>query len=418
MDVVPYMLNFFKNYNLNYISGALLATALCSVGLYWLFYQIRFLKPGIVKKLFYIPAGKSQTDAVHLGGLPLGILLIAGASVFVYFAQKQYNFSTAYILLNSIVSFALLIAYGYCDDRFEIKPTAKLLGQFLIVSSFALLTSKTIYPQNSAISFVLMSGFGLAILNGTNLIDGLDTISLKFSFVTIGLFGALGFYYNYPELVLFSFFVMASLTGFGIYNKAPARVYLGEVGAAALGFTYLLFASLLYHHIREKIGSFSSMTVAFFPISIYAVELSVSFFRRLVNHRSPFRGDKLHIHHILSLYKGFSPSNTATLMSMGYLVFGLISFSLIQYPVLSFLSINILTIATYYAIGIKYWRTSETVDITWKNFAKMLMRKDVKVISSEVFNDFELIILKPKNQETSNVSTTEKEDELDKKKSA
>ncbi|MCR9206154.1 MAG: hypothetical protein NXH75_16340, partial [Halobacteriovoraceae bacterium] len=181
----------------------------------------------IVKKLFYIPARKSITNAVQLGGLPLSMAIIYG--VFEIYKHPSFesffsvldHYSIKYWLLSSCV----IVLYGYLDDKFELRPFVKLLLQLFTVTLFAVLESRVVFPEWGALAFVVIGFWGLGVLNGSNLLDGLDTLTIKLGSVTFLTFLVISYNFSIPSSTLASLVALSALGSFYLFNKEPAKIH-------------------------------------------------------------------------------------------------------------------------------------------------------------------------------------------------
>ena len=85
--------------------------------------------------------------------------------------------------------------------------------------------------------------------NAVNLTDGLDGLSTGLSIIAFGLYAALSFILDKPEIGLFCLVMLASLFGFLIYNKYPAKVFMGDTGSLALGGIFATISIMLNQEI-------------------------------------------------------------------------------------------------------------------------------------------------------------------------
>ncbi len=353
--------------------------------------------PVIVQKHFFLNALKSNSNALQMGGIPFAFLaIISITGLFVWFPYLL-NSDQRHILKLASISWMGILLYGYLDDHYEIRPIVKLSFQLIIVSIFSLGSANTVFPENSALAFVIMSFFGVALLNGANLIDGLDTLSFKVSSVIyLGFIVLAAPIMNLPTLFIASacFF---SLLGFYIYNRYPSKIHLGEIGGSCIGFSYFVLATLIFYGYRQFNPPLSALTKALIPCSLPIIELAVSFLRRIIKGKSPFKGDKLHVHHLLHDVFDLSVSLTATIVAGVYLLFMIFSFWLMDVysSLMAFIILNLLILAWYLLIGYRRWFTGE---ITINLFEGLLVKKEVRIISSDTLAEFDIVIKRDDSQ--------------------
>ncbi len=367
-----------------------------------------------LKKYFYVPARKSTTDAIQLGGLPLslgilsGVLAIYNLEVF-QFAFDQYQLK---VIKYWCYSSSILVGYGYLDDKFELRPIVKLIFQFATITIFSIMASHMIYHRLSSAAFVVMFFFGMGVLNGSNLLDGLDTLTIKISSVTFGALFVCGLNFSSMAVIITSLISFSALASFYFFNKEPAKIHLGEIGGSFFGFTALLCSNLLFiDMVRSGHSRVDSFTMSLIPLVLPMVELGVSFLRRIYNKKSPFKGDKLHIHHILRNYHKFSASSTSSLMGISYAWTMVMTLAVTHWfgPIVGFFTIGI---ALYLAVGSKHWHTSKSIELSPKSLFNYLRKKEVSVINSQSIDSFEFHITEAHEEEK--VIDDESEDNIDK----
>ncbi|MGN0854806.1 MAG: hypothetical protein ACI4R9_04725 [Kiritimatiellia bacterium] len=134
-----------------------------------------------------------------------------------------------------------IAALGLADDRFNLNPRVKLLGQVVIavlVWSWAGLGFARLCPALPAgLDCALTVFWIVGAVNAFNLIDGLDGLASGLALIaTIGMAGSL-FLDGQPHQTLPHFAFAGGLVGFLRYNYNPASVFLGDCGSMFIGFT-------------------------------------------------------------------------------------------------------------------------------------------------------------------------------------
>lgn len=351
-----------------------------------------------IKKFFYIPARKSITNAIQLGGLPLSLSIIYG--IFEIYNHKSFNsfFSVLdhYSIKYWLVSSCVIVVYGYLDDKFELRPFVKLFMQVFTIALFAVLESRVVFPKWGALAFVVIGFWGLGVLNGSNLLDGLDTLTIKLGSVTFISYLVISYNFSIASATLGSLVGLSALASFYLFNREPAKIHLGEIGGSFIGFSAMLVSCFVFSHlVRIRVPNLDALAMSLFPLCLPMVELGVSFLRRLYNRKSPFKGDKFHLHHLLRNYYNFSPSTASTIYALGYAVIMGIGFSITHYfgPVKGLISTIFLMSGTYIMIGKSHWKTDTAIDLKPASLFKTLLKKDIGVISSIEVDDFEIKII-------------------------
>ena len=326
---------------------------------YMILCKTKTSKIKIFKTLFYAPAGKSQNHAIQLGGLPLSIIILG--SLFYFSSQKNDpRFFPPNILILSqawAITSLIIVLYGYLDDKIEIRARYKLTAQFLVAIPFALKAAPILMPNFPIITFFILAGLGIGLMNGSNLLDGLDTLTFKLSTASYISYLLLGIFSQSYGLILSAALCMTIMASFYSFNKEPALIHLGEIGSSFVGFSYLLLGSLYFEKMSFVIGYRSSFAMALIPMSLPFVEILVSFFRRLVAGKSPFKGDRLHVHHIIRNFWEMTPSKASTVLGTLQFVTSLVGviFAHYLYPPLAYGMMLTFQIGFYLYVGYQYW---------------------------------------------------------------
>lgn len=350
-------------------------------------YRVRFSTSSTLKKKFLIYSGKSHSSAQLLAGLPIALTII-GMTPVVPMDKGVY--------LSYMVCAGLITFYGYMDDRFELRPIVKLFAQFVSVFAFSIFSSMIVGGEFSSFIFVVMNFFGVGVLNGTNLLDGLDLMTVKLSTVVYSTFMALGLYYSSPSTITFSMICVGALWSFVFFNRNPSKMHLGEIGGAFLGFTYLFLFTTLFKDVRSQLSLFDAIITPLLPLTLSMGEVGISFFRRLLNGKSPFKGDKFHLHHILHNYKKLSVNQTTNVLALAYA--GIFSFCLVMHTLfhldikLAYLSSIVLIGAFQGYFGTKFW-IKKGFDFSLKNILKSLRKEQLTIIDSSKVDSFEFKII-------------------------
>lgn len=264
-----------------------------------------------------------------MGGLAMYIGFI-GAYLSVALTLGSYDLN---VLLGMLVGGTIIVVVGALDDRYNISPKLKLLGQAaaaVAVVSFGLSMDYVQLPFGDAIDLSPWLGIPITILwivgvsNAVNLIDGLDGLSAGVSGIATATILALSFMNGNLTVALLSVVLLGSIVGFLFFNFHPAVIFMGDTGSLFLGFSLATLSIL----------GFKSATVMSFlvPILILGVPLSDTFLaivRRKLNNKPISVADKGHLHHCL-MNLGFNMRRTVLIIYGIAAVFGLCAVLLSQ----------------------------------------------------------------------------------------
>ncbi|GAB2721287.1 MraY family glycosyltransferase [Paenibacillus thermoaerophilus] len=236
----------------------------------------------------------------RLGGLAIYLAFVLATLGAWLFAGSDIDWKVA---LGLLLGGTVVVAVGALDDKFELSPKMKLLGQIaaaLIVVSFGVRIELLNIPfgetvvDTSWLSIPLTVFWIVGVTNAVNLIDGLDGLAAGVSGIANATILVLAVLMGNGTVILLSAILLGSILGFLVYNFHPAKIFMGDSGALFLGFALSTFS----------IMGFKQATLVSFivPLVILAVPLGDTFFaiiRRVLNRTPISVADKSHLHHCL-----------------------------------------------------------------------------------------------------------------------
>lgn len=211
--------------------------------------------------------------------------------------------------LRIFYSYVVFLILGLMDDKDHISTLHKFMVQSLSIVLY--LNFAHTYIEDffgilhiyDPLPFYVTLFIMLAYTNAFNMIDGIDGLAAFCSLVCLLVLGSFFFFAGDFLPSAFAFSLSGLLIGFLKYNlKKNNKVMMGDTGSLMLGFTIVILVVRAY-----TIPSFiTNMHLnwynkyAFFSLLAYPLfDLSRVFILRLLNHRSPFKADRLHFHHLL-----------------------------------------------------------------------------------------------------------------------
>lgn len=192
-----------------------------------------------------------KTGTPTMGGLSFISVTIVLSIIGLFFADDIYKLL---VLIIVTLGFALI---GFIDDYIIVvkKDNAglsskqKFLAQILVAVIIFIIMRNWIPDIDAGIQipgtdlfiplgifFVVWIVFWLVgFSNAVNLTDGLDGLSTGTSIIAFGSFLVISLLTGEMEVALFLFILIGSLIGFLIFNKYPAKLFMGDTGSLALG---------------------------------------------------------------------------------------------------------------------------------------------------------------------------------------
>lgn len=244
-------------------------------------------------------ARKAQAEPVpYLGGvaIALGITITTFAAVIV--GEDTANFvDLVFTVLIPALSLGLM---GLVDDLRSLSPWPRLITQTVVgtIAAFIIVQGGTVGTPfgTSALNTAVSIFWIVGICNSINFFDNLDgAASGAVAIAALGIFFIA--FDRGQELVSALSIVTAGATiGFLMWNKSPAKIYMGDAGALFLG----LIISVAT--IRVNPGIVPTWKSLMIPIMLLAVPLldtCVAVFSRVARGLSPLTGGKDHLSHRL-----------------------------------------------------------------------------------------------------------------------
>lgn len=188
-----------------------------------------------------------------------GTPTMGGVSILVSVVVTSLVFSFVYdvnVLLNALLVFIFLVfaLIGFVDDYIKVvmkrnlgltslqKLLAQIGGALLFYFGVNSLISVNVIQLPFGISLNLGLVYGLFVLfwlvgfsNATNLTDGIDGLLATTGTIAYLAYTLIAIWQNQWEVALFTSSVVGALIGFFLFNKKPARIFMGDVGSLALG---------------------------------------------------------------------------------------------------------------------------------------------------------------------------------------
>lgn len=303
-----------------------------------------------------------------------GIGLFCGFTITVLLFATTVHYHQANFLIASSI---LLFALGIKDDIYGVSASTKfalqivvsiilvVLGDFRLSSLYGVFNIWDVHPIAGGVFSVALIIF---VNNAFNLIDGVDGLAGTVGVIvclSFGVFFAVGRDVAYAFI---AFSMLGAIIGFLVYNYPPAKIFMGDTGSLIIGLVAVILA-IKFIEIN-KVGAtpgpyFSSAPAIAVAVLIVPVFDSLRiFFIRIINKKSPFKGDRNHIHHRL-LRLGLNAKQillVTVLFNVGMIIVTVLLQGLGNF-VLIFLQIGICMIMNVALTYVKGRRTAKTYTI-------------------------------------------------------
>ena len=253
---------------------------------------------------------KTQKEPVpYLGGVAISIgITVASFAALLYSDFSADTFNKA---LSVLLPAILISAMGLYDDLKNLEPWPRLAAQTLAGIAVAIyLIQNDILGQafgNQFLNYALTTIWIVGICNSINFFDNHDGgASGTVAVISIFLF-AIAF--NQGQLLVSALAVVTAgaTLGFLIWNKSPAKIYMGDAGALFLGIIIAVLTIRLDPQVSPQSRAFA---IPLLLMAIPILDTTTVVISRLSRGISPFTGGRDHLSHRL-MRKGLGRKTTA-----------------------------------------------------------------------------------------------------------
>jgi UDP-GlcNAc:undecaprenyl-phosphate GlcNAc-1-phosphate transferase len=278
-----------------------------------------------------IPRKVHKEPVPYLGGVAIAIgILIVSYSAMLYSKLTLSNFALASSVLLPALAIAVM---GLVDDLKGLEPWPRLLlqiGAALLVSMILISTHTIGTPlHNRVLDGAITIFWIVGVCNSINFFDNLDggaagTVAVITFFIFIIA------YERQQVLVGALAIVTAGATaGFLLWNRAPAKIYMGDAGALFLGIVVAVLTIRLDPEITPRS---KSLAIPFLLMALPILDTTVAVVSRVRRGVSPFDGGRDHLSHRL-IRIGFERRDAALALWFAAAFFCLIALGIYMWPV-------------------------------------------------------------------------------------
>ena len=242
--------------------------------------------------------GRKQHDGVTplVGGLAVALASV-GAALAVFAVMPPPAQHLAWLAATVAAMFVI----GAVDDRFHLSPVLRLGAAFsvlVLVVSEAPDFSLAFLRFSGQTNVWLLAAWGdaftllclLGLLNAVNLADGKNGIVVGMGLIWTAVLAMHVPEAMYPVLAA----AAAALVVMGFFNMA-GKLFLGDGGCYAISALFGLLAIYAYNHDFETMRADDVAVMFVIPVLDTVRLMAV----RVMQRRSPFEGDRNHLHHHL-----------------------------------------------------------------------------------------------------------------------
>ena len=277
--------------------------------------------PRLIKYLHELKFGQAIREEgpqshMHKKGTPTmgGISFIISIVISLVIAMflDSENMKYYFLFIYTTISFSII---GYIDDMLIVvkkkndglAPRKKLMLQILFSIIFYVLVTFIykdinyihipVFDYNLNISYfyiIFLVFWQTGFSNAVNLTDGLDGLATSVTIITTSTFALLAYKENNFPVLVFCLTIVGALLGFLLFNRNPAKIFMGDTGSLALG-GILAAISVILH--KEIAFLFIGLV---YILETLSVIIQVAYFKK--TGKRIFKMSPLHHHFELSGY--------------------------------------------------------------------------------------------------------------------
>lgn len=277
--------------------------------------------PRLIKYLHVLKFGQAIREEgpqshMHKKGTPtmggISFIIAIVISLIVAMFLDSSNIQYYILFIYTTISFSII---GYIDDMLIVvkkkndglAPRKKLMLQILFSVIFYILVTFIykdvnyihipIFDYNLNISYfyiIFLVFWQTGFSNAVNLTDGLDGLATSVTIITTSTFALLAYKENNFPVLVFCLTIVGALVGFLLFNRNPAKIFMGDTGSLALG-GILAAISVILH--KEVAFLFIGLV---YILETLSVIIQVAYFKK--TGKRIFKMSPLHHHFELSGY--------------------------------------------------------------------------------------------------------------------
>ncbi len=277
--------------------------------------------PRLIKYLHVLKFGQAIREEgpqshMHKKGTPtmggISFIIAIVISLIVAMFLDSSNIQYYILFIYTTISFSII---GYIDDMLIVvkkkndglAPRKKLMLQIIFSVIFYILVTFIykevnyihipVFDYNLNISYfyiIFLVFWQTGFSNAVNLTDGLDGLATSVTIITTSTFALLAYKENNFPVLVFCLTIVGALVGFLLFNRNPAKIFMGDTGSLALG-GILAAISVILH--KEVAFLFIGLV---YILETLSVIIQVAYFKK--TGKRIFKMSPLHHHFELSGY--------------------------------------------------------------------------------------------------------------------
>ena len=210
---------------------------------------------------------------------------------------------------------------GWFDDKHELRPLPKFIGQFLVAVAVAMVCRITLFVHSDIFSYAITILWILTVINAFNFMDNMNGLCAGLGAIGALLFAIIAAANGEYLVATIAFLMCGALIGFLPWNFPNARAFLGDAGSHLVGYLLAVMAILPHFYTKQNprpLAVLSPLLVLAIPL----VDLAQVVILRTLNRKPFWIGDTNHLSHRL-VRAGFSKTRAVLLIWLVAVMIGI-----------------------------------------------------------------------------------------------
>lgn len=229
------------------------------------------------------------------GGISIVVLVILGIWFFYIIDPALYQVR---ILIAFTAGGILISGISIFDDLYTVRNNIRFLVHgmsaviIVVVVGYA---SELILPfinniQLGVIGIILTFLYITGLTNAYNFMDGIDGIAGIQAIVAGAGWACIGYLYSDPILLLTGILVASASAGFLLHNWHPAKIFMGDVGSAFLGYTFAVLTVIALR--RDPV----LLIIGVMFVWPFIFDTAYTIAKRLIRRENIFQAHRSHVY--------------------------------------------------------------------------------------------------------------------------
>lgn len=276
-------------------------------------------------------ARKTQKEPIpYLGGVAIAVGIVGasyGSLLAVDFTLENFELAS-FVLIPAIA----ISAMGLWDDLKGLEPWPRLVAQTatgIIVAVILTATDTMGFAFDSQLlNYAITVLWIVGVCNSINFFDNHDGGAA--GTVTVITFFLFFIAYDRQQVLVSALAIVTAgaTAGFLLWNRHPAKIYMGDAGSLFLG---IIISVLTIRLSPGVVPTYKSLAIPLFLMATPILDTTVAVISRIARGISPFQGGRDHLSHRL-MRKGLNRRITAFTLWGLAAVYGAIALGIYIWP--------------------------------------------------------------------------------------